>query len=133
VLIGGGDSVVGDIWISCTDCLGGEAVQQIYGGVEPFYPVMSWNIILKEQRVHHIINGVKNALNFTVLRRSVWIIHPQNHPISGEECTRGGIVELTAIDTLDDFDDATKLCGDVGNFFDKVEKVSDLTRKGKST
>jgi hypothetical protein len=32
---------------------------------------------------------------------------------------------------LDEFDCATKLCGNVGIFFDKVEKVSDLTHKGK--
>jgi hypothetical protein len=44
---------------------------------------------------------------------------------------RGGVIELMAIVALDDFDGAAKLCGDISDFFDKVEKVSDLTRKGK--
>jgi hypothetical protein len=44
----------------------------------------------------------------------------------------GGIIELTAIVALDDFDGAVKLCGDISDFFDKVEKVSDLMCKGKS-
>jgi hypothetical protein len=76
VLIGGGDSMEGDVWTSRADRLGGEMVQHIYGGVEPFYPVASQNRSLKVQGVHHIINGAKNALGFTVLRRSVWIRHP---------------------------------------------------------
>jgi hypothetical protein len=33
VLIRGGDSMEGDVWLSRADCLGKEAVQQIYGGV----------------------------------------------------------------------------------------------------
>jgi hypothetical protein len=44
---------------------------------------------------------------------------------------RGGIVKLTSIVILDDFDGATKLCEDISDFFDKVEKVSDLKRNGK--
>jgi hypothetical protein len=77
--------------------------------------------------VHHIINGVENALKFSILRRSVWTRHPQNHPFSGEECARGSIVELTVIVALDVFDGVAKLYGDISEKFDKVEKVSDLT------
>jgi hypothetical protein len=36
-----------------------------------------------------------------------------------------------AIVALDDFDGATKLCGDISEKLDKVEKVLDLTRKEK--
>jgi hypothetical protein len=32
---------------------------------------------------------------------------------------------------LDGFDGAAKLCGDISEFFDKVEKMSDLMRKEK--
>jgi hypothetical protein len=53
--------------------------------------------------------------------------------MSGEECSRGGVIELTVVVALNNFDGAAKLCGDKGNFFDKVEKVSDLPRKEKST
>jgi hypothetical protein len=130
VLIGGDDSMEGE-WTCRVDRLHGEVVQQICGGVEPFYPVESQNRSLKEHGSHHIINGVKNVVNFIVLRRIVWARHPQNHPISGEECARGGLVKLMAIVALDDFDGATKLCGDISEKLDKVEKVLDLTRKEK--
>ena len=44
---------------------------------------------------------------------------------------RGGIIELTIIVALDGFDSAAKLCGNISEKIDKVEKVSDLTCKGK--
>jgi hypothetical protein len=47
VLIGGGASMEGEVWAGCVDRLGGEVIQQICGGVEPFYPVASLNRILK--------------------------------------------------------------------------------------
>jgi hypothetical protein len=48
VLIGGSDSIEDEVWASRADPLGGEAVQQICDGVEPFYPVASWNRSLKK-------------------------------------------------------------------------------------
>jgi hypothetical protein len=47
VFIGGGDSVKGEVGTGCADRLGAEAVQQICGGVEPFYLGASWNRSLK--------------------------------------------------------------------------------------
>jgi hypothetical protein len=93
--------------------LGGEVVQQMYDGVEPFYLVASWNRSLKEQGAQYIINGMKDAFDFTILRRSVWTRHPQNQHFGGEECVRGGIIELATVVILDDFDGTTKLCGDI--------------------
>jgi hypothetical protein len=75
VLIGGSDSIEDEVWASRADRLGGEVVQQICGGVEPFYPVASWNRSLKKQGAQHIINGVEDG--FTVLRRNVGTSHPQ--------------------------------------------------------
>jgi hypothetical protein len=131
VLIRGGDTVEGDVWTSRADHLGREVVQHICDSVDPFYPVASQNRSLKEQVAHHIINGVENTLVFTVLQRSVWTRCSQNHPISDKKCVRGSIVELTIIIALDGFDDVAKLCGDISEKIDKVEKVSDLTRKRK--
>jgi hypothetical protein len=48
-LIGRGDSMEGDVWTGHADCLGGEVVQQICSGVEPFYPVANQNISLKSR------------------------------------------------------------------------------------
>jgi hypothetical protein len=44
---------------------------------------------------------------------------------------RGGVIKLMTIIALNGFDSATKLCGDIGEKCDKVEKVLDLMRKGK--
>jgi hypothetical protein len=60
---------------------------------------------------------VKDELGFTIMRRSVWTRHPQNHPFGGEECMRGGVVKLMTIVALDDFDGVPKLCGDIRDFF----------------
>jgi hypothetical protein len=120
-----------EVWTGHTDRLDGEAVQQICGGVEPFYPVASRNRSLKKQRTRHIINGAKDVFGFTVLRRSVGTRHPQKYPFGDEECVRGGVIELTTIVALDGFDSAAKLCGDISEKCDKVERVSDLTCKGK--
>jgi hypothetical protein len=112
VLIGGGDTVESDIGAGCADRFARKTVQQTCGSVEPFYPVASWKRRLKEQGANHVINGAESTLSFTVLRRSVGAGHPQNHPMSGEECSRGGIVELPIVVALDSFDGAAKLCGD---------------------
>jgi hypothetical protein len=47
VFIGGGDSMEGEVWTGRVDRLGREVIQQICGGVEPFYPVASRNRSLK--------------------------------------------------------------------------------------
>jgi hypothetical protein len=122
VLIGGGDSMEGKVWTGCVDRLGGEAVQQICASVEPFYPVASRNRILKIQGTQHIIDGANDVFGFTVLRRSIGTRHPQKDPFGGEECVRGGVIELTAIITLDGFDGAAKPCGDISEKMQQGEK-----------
>jgi hypothetical protein len=85
------------------------------GGLEPFYPRVSRNRSLKKQGTHHIIDDAKDALAFTVLRRTVGTRHLQKYSFGGEECARGGIIELTTIIALDGFDGMTKLCGDISD------------------
>jgi hypothetical protein len=85
--------------------------------VEPFYPVASWERSLKEQGGNHVINGAKGTFDFTILWRSVGARHTQNHPMSGEEFLRGGIVELMVVVALNNFNGEAKLCGDKGEFF----------------
>jgi hypothetical protein len=75
VLIGGHNSMEGYVWAGRADCLVGEAVQQICGGVEPFFLVASRNRCLKKQGAQHIIDGAEDALGFTILWRSVGIRH----------------------------------------------------------
>jgi hypothetical protein len=54
--------------------------------------------------------------------RGVWTEHPQDDPTGGKECTRGGIVELTSIVTLDGFDGVAKLHGNKGKKLTMWEK-----------
>jgi hypothetical protein len=68
---------------------------------------------MKKQGVEHVINGAENALGFTILWRSVWTRHLQNHPICDKECSRGSIIELMAMVPLNGFDGAAKPCGDI--------------------
>jgi hypothetical protein len=113
VLIRGGDSMEGEVWVGHADRFGGEVIQQICGGVAPFYPVASRNRSLKKQGAQHIINGAEDALVFIILWRSVGRRHPQKYPFGDEECARGYIIELMTIVALDDFDGVVKLCGDI--------------------
>jgi hypothetical protein len=71
------------------------------------------------------------VLDFTILRRGLWIGHPQDDPTRGKNHAGGGIVKLTVVVTLDDFDGAAKLCENKDKNLDKVRKVSEFTRKGK--
>jgi hypothetical protein len=92
-------------------------VQQICGSVKPVYPVVNWERSLKEQGANHIIYGAKSTLGFTILWRCVGAGHPQNHPASGEECSRVGVVELMTFVAMNRFDGVAKLCGDKGETF----------------
>jgi hypothetical protein len=89
--------VESDIRTGFMDCLARKMVQKICGSVECIYPVTNWKRSLKEQGVNHIICGAKSTLGFTVLRRGVGTGHPQNHLMSGEECSRGGIVNSQSL------------------------------------
>jgi hypothetical protein len=52
--------------------------------------------------------------------------------MSGEECLRGGIVELMIVVTLNNSDDAVKLCGDKDNFFWQDGKCVGFNSQRKS-
>jgi hypothetical protein len=114
VLIGGGDTVESDIRAGFTDCLAGKMVTWQCG---PIYLVANSERSLKEQEANHIIYDAKSTLSFTILHRGVGAGHPQNHPMSGEEYSRGDVVKLTTIVALNIFDGAAKLCGDKGEIF----------------
>jgi hypothetical protein len=117
VIIGGSDSMELEVWTSRADRLGGEVVQQICGGVEPFYPVVSWNRSLKS-REYNILLMVRRIRSVLPLYgESVGKRHLHKYSFGGKECTRGGVIKLTTIVTLDNFDGAAKLCQDISEFF----------------
>jgi hypothetical protein len=68
---------------------------------------------LKEQGTHHIINGMDDALSFTILRGSVRTRHPQKHAIGGEEGPSARVVKLAPVITLDSLGGVAELCGHI--------------------
>lgn len=54
----------------------GVAVDEMCGGVESLDPEGSRKASLKQQRLHNIVEGTKNALGFTVLGGGVRARHP---------------------------------------------------------
>jgi hypothetical protein len=44
-----------------------------------------------------MINGADDAFGFTVMHRSVGTRYLQKYLFGGEECMRGGVIELTTI------------------------------------
>jgi hypothetical protein len=73
--------------------------------------------------VNNVVGGAQYKLDFTVLRRGVWVGHPEVHTMSKDELPRGGVVELTHVVTLDALNLATKLSAD------KIKELGD-SRKG---
>jgi hypothetical protein len=63
--------------------------------------------------MHHIINGMDETLNFTILWRSVRTQHPQKHTMGEEEGTSACVVKLMPVVTLDGLDGGAELCGHI--------------------
>jgi hypothetical protein len=65
VLIGGGNSMEGEVWDYHADRLGGEEIQQICDGVEPFYPAsQNRNLKNRERNILLIVQRMRLALPF---------------------------------------------------------------------
>jgi hypothetical protein len=54
--------------------------------------------------VNNVVGGAQHALDFTVLRRGVCLVHLELHAVGKEELPQGGVIELTPIDILDALD-----------------------------
>lgn len=86
---------------------------------------------MKEKVADHVGSGANDAFAPTVLGRGVRAREGQLNVVGEEEGARGGVVELTAIIRLEGTDRATELVETQAKKWVKVEKVSDLRRKGK--
>jgi hypothetical protein len=133
VLIWGCGVVKSDIQAGGADCLAGKAIQQVHSSVECFDLVAYRHRSLKQQRAEHIIDGSKRTSGFTVLRRGVWVGHPQDNPTRGKECTGGGIVEFMTVVTLDGFDGASKLRGNKDKKIWQCERSARFNAQRKSS
>jgi hypothetical protein len=107
-------------------------VQQLFGSVETLYPILWWYGSLKQQSANNVVGGAQHTLGFNVLRRGVWVEHPEVHTMSKEELPRGGVVELTLIIALDTLNLAAKLSADKRIELGDSRKGARLQTQGKS-
>ena len=69
---------------------------------------------MKQQGANDIIGSANNALNFTVLRRSVAAGHAETNSVGLEERAGSEIIKLAPVVTLNSLDGGTKLHAYVG-------------------
>jgi hypothetical protein len=53
------------------------------------YPILWWHGGLKQQSTNNVVSGAQHTLNFTILRRGVWVGHPELHAMGKKELPRG--------------------------------------------
>ena len=69
---------------------------------------------LEQQGVHDIVGGTNHTLGLAVLSRSVGARHMKLNAVGEKERTRGGVVELAPVVTLNGLNGTTKLSGHPG-------------------
>jgi hypothetical protein len=114
VVVRGGCAVQGKVRGGVAHRLRGEAIEQMCGGVQGLCPVAGKERHLKEKAIDHVGGGANDAFDPTVLGRGVGAREMQLDAMGEEEGTRGVVVELAAIITLEGTDRATELGRDLG-------------------
>jgi hypothetical protein len=89
--------------------LQGKTVEEVGGSVQGLCPVAGRERCLEEKAAEHIGGGADHAFGSAVLCKGVGARETQLDAMSEEERTRGVVVELAAIVTLQSTDRATKL------------------------
>jgi hypothetical protein len=87
---------------------------------------------LKQQSTNNVVSGAQHTLNFTILRRGVWVGHPELHAMGKKELPRGWVVELTPIVALNALDLAAELSTDKGKELGNSQKGVRLQTQRKS-
>ena len=87
---------------------GRKAVKEIGGGVQTLNPEARRERGLDQKRAHSVVGDANHALSLAVLR-GVRARHAQLDSMREEESTRGGVIELMAIVTLEDLNSEAEL------------------------
>ena len=90
---------------------GRKAVKKVSRGVQGLSPEASRKRGLKQKCAHGVVGGANHALSLAVLRGGIRARHAQLDTVREKEGTRGGVIELPAIVTLDSLDGEAELCG----------------------
>jgi hypothetical protein len=100
VAVGGGCAVKGGVGSRFAHRLRGKTIEEVCGGVLGLCPIASRERLLEEKATNHIGGGVNHAFGPAILGRGVGARETQLDAIGEKERTRGVVVELTAIVTL---------------------------------
>jgi len=85
----------------------------------------SRKLCLKQKCAHGVTGGANHTLSLAVLRGGIRARHAQLDNVREEEGTRGGLIKLPTIVTLDDLDGEAKLGGHPGK---EVEEHGESVR-----
>jgi hypothetical protein len=108
----------------------GEAVEEMFGGVQGLCPVVGRERRMKEKATNHA-GGSNDAFGPTVQGRDIGAQETQLDAMGEEEETRGVAVELTTIITLGGIDQARNWVETQTKKWVRVANVSDFSRRGK--
>ena len=107
---------------------GRKAVKEVSGGVQALSPEAS----RKQKGAHGVVGGANHALSLAVLRGGIRTRHAQLDTVREKEGTRGGVIELPTIVTLNSLDGKTELSRHPGEEVQKGEESLRLHTQGKS-
>jgi hypothetical protein len=111
VVVGGGCAVKSGVGSRFPHHLRGKMTEEVCGGVQGLCPVAGRERLLEEKATDHIGGGANHAFGLAVLGRDVGTRETQLDATGEKERTRGVVVELAAIVTLQGTDRATELGG----------------------
>jgi hypothetical protein len=114
VVVGGGCAVQGKVGSGVAHRLRGEAVEEMCGGVQGLCLVAGREGRLEEKAADHVGGGANDLFGPGILGRGVRARETQLDAMGEKEGSRGVVVELAAIVTLEGTDRETELGGDPG-------------------
>ena len=82
---------------------------------------------LEEESAHNVVHGANHALSLAVLGRSIRTRHAQLNTPREKERARGGVIELTAVVTLNGLNGETELSGHLGKEVEEGRKCLRLS------
>jgi hypothetical protein len=115
------------VWRQSRASSGRKTIEKIGGGVQALGPEVGGKRGLKKKGTHDVIGSANHALRLAVLRGGIRTRHAQLDTAREKESPRGGVIELTAIVTLDGLDGEAELSGNPG---EKMVKRRECLRLG---
>jgi hypothetical protein len=91
-----------------------ETVEEVSRGVKGLVPETCREVRLEKKSADGVVGRVDHALSLAVLGGGIRARHPQLHLVGEKEVTRGGVIELTTVGTLNGLNGEAELSGHPG-------------------